>query len=122
MTDNEIIKALECCTEGTSEACRKCVLALVPYPVCKTMVASHALALINRQKEEIDVWRSAYDVAYSTNTELYEALKTARAETAKEFAEGLKGEMLSKYCVYFDYEITNAIIDNRVKEFTGETK
>ena len=54
MTDNEIIKALECCVDGTSEACLECVLALTPYPGCKTMIANHALALINRQKAEIE--------------------------------------------------------------------
>lgn len=54
-TDDEVIKALECCVEGTSEACRKCVFGLTPpYPVCKTVVEKYALDLINRQKAEID--------------------------------------------------------------------
>ncbi len=81
---------------------------------------------INRQKEEIDVWRSAYDVAYSTNTELYGALKTARAETAKEFAEGLKETAMGKVA-WDEYDdaiygfVTVDEIDNRVKEFTEET-
>ncbi len=36
------------------------------------------------------------------------------------FAERLKGEMLSKYCMYFNVELTNAIIDLVLKEFVGD--
>lgn len=49
-----IIKALECCIEGTSEACLKCSFRLTPpYPVCKTMIQKHALALITSQERRI---------------------------------------------------------------------
>lgn len=39
-----------------------------------------------------------------------------RNETIDEFAERLKGEMLGRHCMDFNYEITNAIIDNIAKE------
>ena len=125
MTDNEIIKALECCAQ-IQKRCSECP-AWKELNLCGSVVKSQALKLINRQKEEIDVWRSAYDVAYSTNTELYGALKTARAETAKEFAEGLKETAMGKVA-WDEYDdaiygfVTVDEIDNRLKEFTEETK
>lgn len=56
MTDNEIIKALECCASGTSsEACEGC-----PFnenDICdkeSNATEKYALDLINRQKAEIE--------------------------------------------------------------------
>ena len=43
-----------------------------------------------------------------------------KAEAIKEFAERLKTLMFGKYCDYFNFEITNAIIDNIVKEMVGD--
>lgn len=55
MTDNEIIKALECCTKGTtSDVCVDCPLRTTD--ICieeENGVLKLALDLINRQKEEI---------------------------------------------------------------------
>jgi len=42
--------------------------------------------------------------------------KNIKAEAYKEIAESLKSEMFGKYCMHFDFEITNAIIDKIVKE------
>ena len=39
-----------------------------------------------------------------------------RNDIIDDFANRLKGEMLGKYCVHFNYELTNAIIDKLVKE------
>lgn len=51
MTDNEIIKALECCTED--EDCAHCPLTKeIPYCIDDTMVG--ALNLIKRQQAEIE--------------------------------------------------------------------
>lgn len=41
------------------------------------------------------------------------------ADGVKEFAKKLKGEMLGKHCVHFNFEITNAIIDILAKEMVG---
>lgn len=54
--------------------------------------------------------------------ELVLALKTAKAEAIKEFAERLKGEMSGRHCMYFNYEITNVIVDNLVKEMAGDAE
>ena len=60
--DEDIIKALECCVNGTSEACLKCAFGLTPpYPVCKTMVKKYALDLINRQRAEIERLKEQLD-------------------------------------------------------------
>ena len=50
----DVMKALDCCAEDTSEACLKCVFGLTPpYPVCKTMVAKQALALLREKDAQI---------------------------------------------------------------------
>lgn len=64
---------------------------------------------INRQQAELE--------RLERHTEMYHEV---RAEAVKEFAERLKGLMLSKYCVYFNAEITEVLIDNLVKEMVGE--
>lgn len=50
MTDNEIIKALECCSNAVGEKCKEC-------PINKNCLEvelnKEALDLINRQKAEI---------------------------------------------------------------------
>ena len=57
MTDNEIIKALECCllsNEQQEERCAECPMCETPLTVCQHLLSYHALDLINRQKAEID--------------------------------------------------------------------
>lgn len=52
-TDEEVIKALECCCKDNYEGdCPKCPLQLNGN--CNVILAEHALDLINRQKEEIE--------------------------------------------------------------------
>ena len=57
MTDNEIIKALECCKNSLSEkdACGDCPLYEEEEVTCITILSKNALDLINRQKAEIDI-------------------------------------------------------------------
>lgn len=52
MTDDEIIKALECCQDKNFEACRECPLYTESYPECLRGLKVSALDLINRQKAE----------------------------------------------------------------------
>ena len=50
MTDNEIIKALECCSDDENYKCNECPL----YVDCeKASIAGYALGIINRQKAEV---------------------------------------------------------------------
>lgn len=52
MTDNEIIKALECLTGGFNILCHECAFN-GKFP-CRENAAKAALDLINRQKAEIE--------------------------------------------------------------------
>ena len=52
MTCEEIIKALECCTNETDNMCEFC-----PFLEKFNSVSRNALDLINRQKEEIERWK-----------------------------------------------------------------
>ena len=55
MTDNEIVKALECC--ANLEACEKCPMgSMEKYDIdtCEHQIMLYSLDLINRQKAEIE--------------------------------------------------------------------
>lgn len=92
MTDNEIIKALECCCGD--DGCFGC-----PYTEnhsCRLLrnPIKDALDLINRQKAEIErlkennrVLQYCNQVNISSTAELHDRLRTAKAEAIKEFAE-----------------------------------
>ena len=54
MTDNEIIKAMQC-VMGNDVSCSECTYQnALPFPSCRNMCAKNALDLINRQKAEIE--------------------------------------------------------------------
>lgn len=120
MTDNEIIKALECCC--VEHACSKCHYSEHKTAMCITEIMRDALDLINRQREEIERLKTAGEEAISCfngmeslyNIKCVE-LKVARAEAVKEFAERLKEDCPAKLLViHFD------ALDNLAKEMVGE--
>ena len=90
MTDNEIIKALECCIKSDSrDDCMKCPLGKLFYQECSRDLMKDALDLINRQKAELD------DLKRDTIPKLQEGLKRANkygVEADKE-NEQLKAEI-----------------------------
>lgn len=114
MTDNEIIKALECCSSDdlANLNCSHC-----PYqcPNCMTILYKDSLALINRQKVTIEQLQTAL-------FKCGEERVTARAEAVKEFAERLKEKIRDVAKIEFQdgyyYLIGVPLIDNLVKEFT----
>ena len=128
MTDNEIIKALECCVEETSEACFKCALRLTPYLDCKTMVQKQALALINRQKAEIERLENSLAISKKETKRYVAQCQTIRSGVAKEIAERLhkyindfreKREMVMLPYTESALLVIEKKIDNLVKkEFT----
>lgn len=77
MTDNEIIKALDHCKNGTN--CRCC-----PYFKCSARCVNDAMGdaldLINRQKEEIAELKSKCDSLRMAGNSLKMHLKNAEAE------------------------------------------
>ena len=91
-TDEEIIKALECCYTNDSNDCYKC-----PYTAestaemfCDKRLQKDALDLINRQKAEIEGLTIDMNAARLGMIAEHERLKTAKTEAIKEFAERLK--------------------------------
>ena len=118
MTDNEIIKALECCEgdDGISY-CNKC--SLYEYDNCIHYISQKAREVINRQKAEIDELNHDVEVLYRVKEQLKDMYKTAKSEAYKEFAERLK-EMPS--VINCEYEWLHTDIDNLVKEMEGADK
>ena len=128
MTDNEIIKLLECCKKSQ---CSKCYYS----KECDGYTqVNYALDLITRQQEEIERLESANDekfrqwdmLAEKTKQQyanLYEEAKDIlKSESYKEFAEKLKEK---SYKTIRNYGLTKDVvevcdIDNLVKEMVGE--
>ena len=93
MTDNEIIKALECCPKGIK--CEQC--PLFGTSDCMSKLYINALDLINRQKAEIEQWRKNCDDLYKEMSERLKAelkieRKLAKAEAVKEFEKRINDE------------------------------
>jgi hypothetical protein len=120
-TDDEVIKALECCTLGD---CFPCAYGNIGTG-CRDNMNADALALINRQKAKIEALQmdnaQLQSDIVNANMNLehiqyeYELLKQEKsvviAEALKEFAERLK----PKLSYYDEY-----IVDALVKEMTEE--
>ena len=80
MTDNEIIKALECCvkTEFISD-CAKCEMFAID---CKDILIENALDLINRQQAEIERLEAQH-------REMCIGMKVLKKKAIEKFAERL---------------------------------
>lgn len=97
MTDNEIIKAMQCVI-GNGVSCSECEYQkALPFPSCRRMCAANALDLINRQKTEIEELRErisylekSIDCSRKEYNRLLQKLQRAKSEAIKEFAERLK--------------------------------
>ena len=108
-------KALECCKHKTPE-CNKCPIRQAG---CAMLIASLALDLINRQEAEIKRLKEKNRLANQCTPK---AIRRARAEVIKEFAQRLKAEVLKNTVGNdsFAYLIFG-YIDNLVKEMIGES-
>lgn len=125
MTDNEIIKAMQCVI-GNGVSCSECEYQkALPFPSCRRMCAKNALDLINRQAAEIERLRNRnkfLEIEYKNQGNLFWArVQTSNLEAIKEFAERLKKHSFvdnlsldGKETVYVDD------IDRLVKEMTEE--
>ena len=132
MTDNEIIKALECCSSQTTEiTCGNCPLFNVGRVDCYRLLANNSLDLINRQQKDIDDLCKVLGRAYQENCFLEASRKSVRTEAIKEFAERLKKDLddLAKIewnnksaPTYWSvaYEEFMDIIDRYFEEMVGE--
>ena len=121
MSDNEIIKALECCIKEQCSNCCNCGNWHEQWN-CMTEIMKKALDLINRQKAEIE--RLKKDNEYILMQHKFQrrpsgdcwndVIEKAKAEAVKEFAERLK-ELMQYEAVIYDCHI-----DNLVKEMAEE--
>ena len=133
MTDNEIIKFMQCVV-GNDANCSECEYQKVlPFPSCRMMCAKNALDLINRQKAEIERLEKeikdkerAYNDEFCSRKEwqtkcreLLKEKQITKSEAIKEFAEKLKKRfyLSAGRCVVDVYHI-----DNLVKEMTEVNK
>ena len=138
MTDNEIVKALECCADLSSD-CDNCAYRTNDYTNdCIVIMSKDALDLIKRQKAEIN--KLTYQVnrlkKYDEERDIRlhaRLTANARAEAIKEFAERLhchcesiinepwneKVYPNSWACAYQEFE---DVVDNLVKEMVGDTQ
>ncbi len=109
MTDEQIIKALEYCSEqGITSECEKCKFK----KGCRTEMIATALDLVNRQKAEIKRLKESY-AAYEETT----GLKWARAEAINSYHEEVK-----KRCIEGGIypAIVKKIMEDVRKEMVGE--
>lgn len=143
MTDNEIIKALECCINDDCDNCPD------TFGNCEHNAMRNSLDLINHQKAEIERLKEEREMLLKEckrcgrrkdkrTRKLKNQLKTARKKAIKEFAERLKKRFYS-----FEYKVNTKrttlpldfvkdqmewiftsvcaeTIDNLVKEMTEE--
>lgn len=117
MTDNEIIKALECLT-GEPKLCKDCPYNNTErYPFCREGCAKDALDLIQRQQERIKRLKDNLDAVLKE--------KAGHTEAVKEFAKRLKEEMLkSKYTITVSpySRACNAVLDFWIEEIDNFVK
>ena len=127
-TDDEVIKALECCLNGNVNKSQVEVCSPCPFfhdGNCTDLLKQNALALINRQKAEIVRLRSQVNRLKQYDEErdirLHARLTTnARTEAIKEFAERLKVNVFEVDDLNEDtfYAVEVSYIDYLVKEMT----
>ena len=142
MTDNEIIKALECCSDDSVARCEDCPY-VVDLMVCRQMqLRKDSLDLINRQKAEnerleyvllgvmqsVDKWLDDKELeqdevnrAATMREKTLRIVETAKAEAIKEFADMLITEKTTAIsCDLFEEVVRKSDIDNLVKEKVSE--
>lgn len=126
MTDNEIIKALECCN-GWDGRCLNCPLNREGTN-CKEKLNSYAFDLIKRQKAKIESLEKELMKCKLEKELLYNVSVEKQNIAIKEFAERLKENIRNAIDTYYNsygggyYHAEDTIddIDNLVKEMTEE--
>ena len=120
MKDNEIIKALECCS-ALDKDCQKCLYNERFGNICIHFLCKDTVDLINRQNAEIDRLEDILDKKVVEFA--YEKKQDIKSEAYKEFAEWLKTEYaqgINWFGVKEHYFVNVEDIDNLVKEMVGK--
>lgn len=119
MTDNEIIKALECCKRDDCDCCPN------DFGNCYSNLAGYSLDLINRQQAEIERLEKDSKRLKKVQMQLDDAMKmysTIKAEAVKEFAERLKERKYQSSDWSHGehpFVVEESDIDNLVEEMVG---
>lgn len=96
LTDNENIKALECCV--SSGDCKGCPSYIEKDDDCLGIDWLSILDLINHQKAENDKLKEYNDNLLAANTALSNEILEAKAEAVKEFAEKFEKKLVELEC------------------------
>ena len=123
MTDNDVIKALECIS-GKEVFCHDCKYSAHSfYPKCKQEAGKDALDLINRQQAEIERLQEKQDL-FADIGKMYSEIK---ADAVKEFADMVKENASKNDFICMDaviateYIISKHKLDDLLKE-VGDKK
>ena len=123
MTDNEIIKALECCTDESYENCNECPYSTDTLSCERLKLLEDSLELINRQKAEIEKLKKEVSVARDAYISIQDRYEHTKAESYKEFAERLNEKAQIADCFdSYNMVVGTHFIDNLLKEMVGEEK
>lgn len=135
MTDNEIVKALECCVARSGTACSKCPYHEQYYDKCTEKRNADIVDLINRQKLEIERLKRALNTDFSfvrtrcsgktkrINEIITFRVETIKAEAIKEFAERLLNEYATMSLnSQISIDVVGCDIKRIVKEMVGEAE
>ena len=140
MTDNEIIKALECCTDESYENCNECPYSTDTLSCERLKLLEDSLDLINSLKAEVERLKECPKCVYEYDGEVIEyciqgpclnfkpvyvsadlAIKQIKNEAYKEFAERLNEEAQIADCFdSYNMVVGTHFIDNLLKEMVGE--
>lgn len=145
LTDNEIVKALECCVLAKHICPHTC--PMLKNKECLASLRKYALDIINRLQAENENYSKNNQQMTKDILDLYKALEQAKAknerlkevndsftdigklyseikaEAYKEFAERLKEKITEEYNYFEEQEYPRARIkdiDNLLKELVGE--
>lgn len=123
MTDNEIIKMLECCKQEIDSngvicgGCKKCPNYEGETGLCKEDLPTVVLDLINRQKAEIERLKK---IESNILNVMRENVAQTKAEAYKEFAER-GATTLKPLCYNVDqYNLMAEALYNLLKEMVGD--
>ena len=108
LTDNEIIKALECCKYEYDTKCELCCYNFYSRTGCRSELRRNALDLINRLQATID--------SFTDIGKLYSEIK---AEAYKECIEKVK-EIIPAIDDTYIESMVEECLDNLLKELVGE--
>ena len=121
MTDNEIIKALECCTDESYENCNECPYSTDTLSCERLKLLEDSLDLINSLKAEIERLKKEVSVARDAYISIQDRYEHTKTEAYKEFAERLnEGAQIADCFDSYNMVVGTHFIDNLLKEMVGE--